>query len=339
MKAPAKKRPTITDVARAAHVSLMTVSRVMNNKPGVGDEMRRRILALADDMGYRPSQLARGLATRQTATIGLIVPDIANPFFAQFVRGAEDVAFEQGYNLFLVNTAEDLDREIAAFDSLWQKEIDGVILCSSRLPIDELETSLARFPSVLLFNRELTTPMPNIATLNINDGLGAQLAVQHFVSHGRTRIALVAGPTTSVSAQRRLDGYRAALKAANLVFDPAMLEHCPPTTEGGHAAVHAILSRRPRVEGIFAFNDLVAVGVMQACQEAGKRIPQDIAVIGVDDIPLATIIRPQLTTLRVNLLAVGRMAMESILDIIRSSGADTPPAYQVDPELVVRESA
>lgn len=335
---PMKKRTTIADVAQAAGVSMMTVSRVMNNKPGVSDEVRQRILTLAEQMEFRPSQLARGLATRQTATIGFVVPDITNPFFAQIVRGAEDVAFEHGYNLFLVNTAENLERELAAYDSLWQKVIDGVILCSSRLPIDELEARIERFPAVLLFNRILVTPQPHVATLNINDELGARMAVEHFVTQGRTRIALVAGPMTSVSAQRRLDGYRAALKAANLGFDPALLEHCPPTTEGGRAATHAILARRPKVEGIVAFNDLVAVGVMQACQEAGRNVPKDIAVIGFDDIPLATIIRPRLTTVRVDLLAVGRMAMAAILKLIHHEDGG-PSVYQLDPELVVRESA
>lgn len=338
MESPTKKRPTIADVARAAQVSLMTVSRVMNNKPGVSEDLRRRILALAGDMGYHPSQLARGLATRRTSTIGLVVPDITNQFFAQLVRGAEDLAFERGYNLFLVNTAENLNRESAAVDSLWQKEIDGVILCSSRLPLDELETSIARFPAVLLFNRELASPIPNVATLKINDELGARLAVEHLVNRGCTRIAFVTGPTTSGSAQHRLDGYRAALKSASQVFDPQLLEHCAPTTDGGRTAAQAILARRPKVDGIFAFNDLVAVGVIQACQEAGKHVPQDIAVVGVDDIPLATVVRPQLTTVGVNLQAVGRMAIEAILKMIRGDDG-VPTTYQVDPVLIIRESA
>jgi len=334
-----KKRPTSADIAEAAQVSLMTVSRVMNNKPGVSEEVRQRIWAIAEEMGYRPNQLARGLATRQTSTIGLVVPDITNPFFAQIVRGAEDMAFEQGYSLFLVNTSENIDREAAAFDSLWQKEIDGVIICSPRLPMDELEEHIARFPAVLLFNREVHSRPPHVATLTINDQLGAELALRHFVAQGRKRIGFVAGPTTSISSQHRLDGYRAGLQAANLLFDPLLLEHCAPTMEGGRAATHTILARRPRLEAIFAFNDLVAVGVMQACQEAGRQVPQDIAVIGVDDIPLAALVRPQLTTLGVDLIAVGRLATEAVLTLIRGDEAAAPLVYQIDPQLIVRESA
>lgn len=334
-----KKRTTIADVARAAGVSLMTVSRVINNKPGVGDDLRQRILALAEELGYRPNQLARGLATRQTATIGLIVPDIANPFFAQIARGAEDVAFEHGYSLFLINTAEDLTREVAALDSLWQKEIDGVILCSSRLPVDELEASVERFPAVLLLNRELSTPLANVAVLNVNDSLGAEIAVRHFLAHGRTRIALIAGPVTSVSAQRRLDGYRSALRSAGLLFDPMMLEHCTPNIEGGLAAAQAILARRPKVEAILAFNDLIAIGAIQACQATGRSVPEDVAIIGADDIPLATMVHPRLTTVRVNLVTIGRTAMQMLLTMVGRDGSDTPAIYQIDPELVIRESA
>jgi LacI family transcriptional regulator len=334
-----KKRTTITDVARAAQVSLMTVSRVMNGKPGVSEELRQRILALADEMDYRPSQIARGLATRHTATIGLLVPDIANPFFAQMVRGVEDVAFERGYTIFLINTGEHYERELAAFDSLWQKEIDGVIVCSSRLPIAELESAIQRFPAVVLFNRELATPMDHVTMININDQLGAELAVEHLLGIGRTRIGLVAGPATSVSAQRRLDGYRAALNAAKIVFDPALIEYCAPFTDDGRVATHTLLSRRPKADAILAFNDLVAVGVMQACQEAGRRVPEDIAVIGCDDIPLATIIRPRLTTVHVDLNAIGRMLMDSILTLIECEGDDDPRVRTIDPSLVIRESA
>ncbi len=334
-----KKRPTIADVARAAGVSLMTVSRVMNDKPGVGEETRQRIRQLVEEMGYRPSEIARGLATRQTSTLGLMVPDIANPFFAQFARGAEDAAFDNGYSVFLINTAESIEREVAALESLHQKEIDAVILCSSRLPGDELEAYTERFPAVVLFNRELAGAPTNVATLNVNDSLGAQLAVQRFVSQGRTRIAILAGPSTSTSGQRRVDGYRAGLREAHLVFDPEMLEYGAPFIEGGYTAAQAILARRPRVDAIFAFNDLVAIGAMQACEDAQRRVPDDIAIIGVDDIPLASLVRPRLTTLRVDLTGAGRQAVLAALAIVNRNGGPLSPTYQLDPELVLRESA
>lgn len=332
-----KKHPTLADIAKAAGVSLMTVSRAINHKPGVGDEMRQRILLLAGEMGYRPNQIARGLATNRTTTVGLVVPDNTNPFFAQIARGVEAVAYEQSYNIFLLNTAEDPGREIAALDSLWQKDIDGVILCSSRLGIHDLEGQVDRFPAVILLNRELTQSFPNTVTININDRHGAQLAVQHFLGQGRRKIASINGPAHSLSAHRRLEGYRAALKAAGFSLDPLLEECCAPDTEGGRAAAAALLERRPDIEAIFAFNDLVAVGAMQVCQEAGRKVPEDIAIIGSDDIPLATIIRPQLTTLHVNLGQIGSLAMRSLLDII--AGTASLPAILIEPELTIRDSA
>jgi LacI family transcriptional regulator len=333
-----KKRPTIADVARAADVSLMTVSRVINNKPGVGDELRQRIKALADEIGYHPSQVARGLATRQTATIGLVTPDICNQFFAYIASGAEDVAYENGYSLMLANTAEDMDREIAVLDSLWEMESEGVIICSSRLPPDELETAIGRFPAVVLVNRAVAYPSNNVATLSVNDELGAKLAMRHLLDRQRGRIAIIAGPIHSISGQRRLDGYRAALAEAGLLFDPLLIEHCKPTYDGGRAAMIALLNRRPKVDAVFAFNDLVAVGAIHALEERGKSIPEEVAIIGVDDIPLASMVRPRLSTVGTDLVELGRTAMRMILRMVNEE-ADGVSSIEIDPCLILRESA
>lgn len=332
-----KRRATLADIAEAAGVSLMTVSRAINNKPGVSDDLRRTILALAEEMGYRPNQIARGLATSLTASIGLVVPDNTNPFFAQIARGVEDAAYENGYNIFLMNSNEEPPRERAALDSLWEKDIDGVILCSSRLPAQELELQVQRFPAMVLLNRDSIAPQSNLIMVNVNDLRGAELGIRHFLAIGRKRIAYIAGPVTSTSSRRRLEGYQSNIKAAGLPLDAQLIEAASPNTEGGRAAAEALLARRPDLDAIFAFNDLVAVGAVQVCQEYGRRVPQDVAVIGVDDIPLATIFRPQLTTLHVNLAQIGHLAMRTLLDIINGDGS--PASIQVEPELIVRESA
>lgn len=332
-----KKRPTLADVARSAGVSTMTVSRAMNNKPGLSDELRQKILQIAEEMGFRPSQIARGLATKQTSTVGLVVPDITNPFFAHIARGVEDTAYEYGYNVFLINTAEDLERERAALDSLWQQDIDGAILCSMRLPMDQLSPIIQRFPAVILLNRELRDPLPNVVTINVNDQRGAMVAVQHLIEQGRTRIGYVGGPPNSVSSQRRLEGYRQALKNAELPLDPILIEHCNPNTECGRNAVLSLLMRSPDIDAILAFNDLVAVGAMQAVHESGKQVPEDVAIVGADDIPLATIIRPQLSTLRVSQSHIGRLAMRTLLEMI--DGESAAASYQIEPELILRETS
>ncbi len=168
------KRTTLADIAKAAKVSMMTVSRAINNKPGLSDELRQHILDLAETMGYRPNSFARGLATQQTTTVGLVVPDITNPFFAQIARGVEDAAFENQYNIFLVNTNEDAVREAAVLDTLWQKGIDGVIICSSRLSDEALEAQIQRFPAIVLVNRELKFSQSNLITINVNDQRSAR---------------------------------------------------------------------------------------------------------------------------------------------------------------------
>jgi LacI family transcriptional regulator len=332
-----KKRITVADVARAAGVSMMTVSRAMNHKPGLSDELRQKILALADEMNFRPSQIARGLVTRQTSTIGLVIPDVTNPFFAQIARGVEDVAYEYEYSVFLINTAEELAREGAALDSLWQKEIDGAILCSLRSPEEFFRPAISRFPAAVLLNRELKVPLPNVITINVNDQRGASIAVQHLLTLGRKRIGFVAGPTQSFSSQRRLEGYKQALKNAQIPYEAQLVEHCQPDIECGRAAVGRLLARVSDLDALFAFNDLVAVGALQACQQAGKQVPTDLAIVGVDDIPLASIIRPQLTTLRVNMAYIGRLAMRTLLEIFE--GGSSSATYQIEPELIIRESA
>lgn len=337
-----KKRPTLADVAHATGVSLMTVSRAINGKPGVSDELRRTILERAEELGYRPNLIARGLVTKSTGTLGLVVPDNTNPFFAQIARGVEDAAYQKQYSIFLVNTAEDPEREKAALDSLWEKDVDGLILCSSRLPGAALEKQIRRFAAAVLLNRELKRPLPHSTTINVNDRRGAQLAVAHFVQHGRRHIAYLCGPQNSLSAKRRLEGYRSALSEAGIAFDPLMVECSAPggrapDTEGGRIAAAALLARKPKTDAIYAFNDLVAVGALQTVEETGRRVPEDVAVIGVDDIPLATIIRPQLTTLHIDLRHVGRLAMRTLLDTLQ--GGSSATAIQIEPELVVRQSA
>jgi len=332
-----KKRQTLADVARAAGVSMMTVSRAINNKPGLSDELRQKILTLADEMGFQPNYMARSLVNGQTFTIGLVVPDITNMIFAHLARGVTDSAYERGYSVFLINTGDDPAREQAGIQLLRQKEIDGAILCSSRLPIDQLETIAQGFPAVIVINREFKILPPNIVTINVNDYRAAQIAVQHFIDSGRTRIAFAAGPANNFSTQRRLEGYRQALKNADIAFDPQMIENCALTTEGGREAGLALLQRNPDIDAVFCLNDVIAAGVMQIFQENGKSVPDQVGIIGVDDIPLATILRPQMSTVRFNLTHIGKLSMRTLLEM--ASGEGAPANYQIEPELIIRESS
>ena len=333
------KRVTIADIAKEAGVSMMTVSRAINQKEGISEETRQRILSIADQIGYRPSGVARALATNRSCAIGLVIPDVTNPFFAQIARGAEDIAHAAGYGLFLVNTDENAARETNALDLLLEKQVDGVILCSSRLPQPQLREYVGHFPHVVLINRSLELPAEkDIATFNVDDHSGAKIAIAHFVDQGHTHIGLIAGPEGSNSAQQRLEGYIQGLQCAGIPYDAAAVERCSPDTEGGHQAIRSLLNRKSDITAVLAFNDLVAVGVVQACNALGVRVPEDIAVIGMDDIPLAALVRPRLSTLRIEKRALGRQAMSTLLALI--GGEEQPPDIHqlIQPTLILRDT-
>jgi len=331
------KRPTLADIASVANVSLMTVSRALNNKPGVSEELRKKIMRLADQMEYQPNTIARSLATNRTATIGLVVPDNTNPFFAEIARGVEDAAFASHYGVFLVNTNEEAAREETALDSLQQKGIDGLILCSSRLPDKKLSERIQRFPAVVLLNRDVKTARSNLTSINVDDRRGALLAVTHLAAAGRRRIAFIGGPKNSFSGQRRLDGFRAGLSASNIPYDPSLIECCHPTIEGGRQGAAVLFNRCPDIDAFMTFNDLAAVGVMQTCHEAGRQVPEEVSIIGFDDIPLAKIVRPQLTTVHVNLAEIGGLMVQALLTNL--AGGEKCPDLVIEPRLVLRDSA
>jgi LacI family transcriptional regulator len=332
-----KNRATLSDVAKIAGVTMMTVSRAINNKPGVGANVRRQILDIAKEIDYQPNQIARGLATNQTNTVGLVVPDNTNPFFAQIARGVEDQAYESGYNIFLINTVEDPIREKKALDSLWGKGVDGLILCSSRLPGNRLKQEIEHFSAAVLLNRELKVPLRTTISVNLNDRLSGQLAVAHLIKQKRQKLAYINGPASSRSGQKRLEGFRMGLESANILFDDQLVERSAPDMQSGYKAAKNLLTAHPDIDAIYAFNDLVAVGALTYCAEHGIRVPQDIAIIGNDDISLAEMIRPQLTTVHFNENYIGRLVMRTLLELI--SGEASLTTIQIEPELYVRESA
>ena len=332
------KRVTMEDVAKQAGVSHMTVSRAINNKGGISTETRKRVLEIAKEMGFQPSGIARGLATNRTRTIGLVVPDVANPFFAKITQGAEDIAYAQDFNLFLVNTHEDAEREERVLDSLLFQQVDGVILCSSRLDPSRLLVRLRQFQHAVLINRVLELPLPGITTIEFNDKAGAEEAVRYLISKNRRHIAFIAGPNNSYSSRKRKQGYLAALQSANITIDESLIVNCFPDSQGGYKAATAILNSHSHINAIFAYNDLVAAGVLQACRENGRSIPEDIALIGIDDIPMAALLKPSITTLGINKHAIGAKAMQILIQTINSQGVTPIRSKVMQYELIIRQS-
>src|SRR5512138_65873 len=220
-------RVTMSDVARKAGVSLMTVSRVINNKGDVSSETRQRVLEVISNLGYRPSAIARSLATRETATIGLVVPDVSNAFFAEITQGVERLAYSKGYHVFLCNTEEDPQRELAVIQSLEEKRVDGLILCSSRLDEEKLLDVLANLPAAVLINRRLhQTVDDTFDTVSLDDEQGGWLAAHHLIQSGHRQIGFLAGPPASYSGAGRRKGFLAALQEANIPLEDGWIKHC-----------------------------------------------------------------------------------------------------------------
>ena len=330
------KRVTMSDVAREANVSLMTVSRVVNNKSDVSPATRRRVLKIVEELGYRPSGIARGLATRRTGTLGLVVPDVANPFFADVARGAEHVAYANGYNVFLCNTDENPQREEAVLQSLEEKRVDGLVLCSSRLGDDQLRALLLWHPAVVLVNRRLEGE--GIGSVVVNDEAGGQAATRHLLQAGHQAIGFLAGPVVSHSGRQRGIGHRAALAAAGLAYNPDWTRHCSPVVEGGQEAARELLTAHPELTALLCYNDLVAVGALQTCLDLERRVPDDVAVVGCDDIPLAALVTPPLTTCRVPRYELGVQATRLLLNQI-DGGSGKGSEIVLQPELILRASA
>lgn len=330
-----KNRITIEDVARAAGVSTMTVSRVLNNKGEIREATRQRILRVIDELGYRPSRVARSLATNRTYTLGVVVPDIVNPFFAQLVSGAQTVAWQHEYHVLLCHTGEDYEREEDVLNLLEDTQVDGVLVCSARLPDEQLIPLLAKQDAVVLLNRHLTSEHAGI--IRVNDAAGAVTAVQHLLQTGYERVGLIAGPSNSTSARERRRGFALANEAGSHPENTPLQVNCSPNTQSGYQATLALLQAHPEINGLFCYNDLVAVGALQACKALGRRVPQDIALVGCDDIPLAALISPSLTTLAVDKEQLGAEAIQLLIDRIHG---DLPAADTlIEQTLVIRESA
>jgi LacI family transcriptional regulator len=329
-------RVTMADVAREAGVSIMTVSRVVNDKGEISSGTRRRVLDVIERLGYRPSGIARGLATKRTGTLGLVVPDIANPFFSDMVRGVEDQAYARGYNVFLCNTEEDPDRELTILESLEEKRVDGLLLASSRLENGELRSALAHFPAVVLINRRLFDD--GVGVVLVDDEAAARMATRHLLRSGHEAIGFLAGPRASRSGGLRLDGYRAVLAEAGQDRNPAWVRHCPSDVEGGREMGIDLLSDHPELTSLLCYNDLVAVGALQAAVDVGRDVPGDLRIVGFDDIPLAALVTPPLTTCRGPRYDLGVEATTMLFDRIQGV-TEGRNEIVLQPELVVRASA
>jgi LacI family transcriptional regulator len=333
-KKPAKSA-SIYDVARESRVSVFTVSAVVNHKSHVGLKLRKRVEAAIRKLNYRPNLIARSLAKQRTHTIGMIVPDIANPFFPMVVRGAEDAAQKHGYNLLLCNSDDSLAKEENSVELLLSKRVDGILLTKAA---EDFRPSLRQMikevniPFVLVMR---TYPKLTKDAVITDDYQGAYDAVSHLARSGRRRIGLIGGPRKVSNATARWEGFRDALKAEDLPYQPELVIEGDYRIESGFRAGHALLSHRP--DGIYVANHLMTIGLLKAAEEMGLRCPEDFGLVSFDDYPWLGVFRPRLTTVELPKHQLGSEAAELL---IRRISGDRSPAMvkKLQPELRIRES-
>jgi LacI family transcriptional regulator len=330
----------MSDVAQEAGVSLMTVSRVVNNKGEISPDTRRRIQEVIDRLGYRPSGIARSLAGGQTYTIGLVVPDIANPYFSGMAHGVTSVANVEGFGVLLCDCEEDTSLELTMLDVLDEKRVDGVIVAAPRTSTQDLLPILAHHQNVVVVNRLFEEDDNSTACGYVinDDKAGGYTVTNYLISNGHRNIGFLAGPSSSYGSMRRLVGYSAALEESGLAINTEIVKYCVPTVDGGRDAAKQLIEENPDVTALFCFNDLVAIGALQCCHQMGHTIPKDMAIIGYDDIPMASWVTPSLTTIKVNFEEMGKAATKLLLNHINDC-VDDCNSLVLDPQLIVRNSA
>ncbi|MEV0196629.1 LacI family DNA-binding transcriptional regulator [Nonomuraea sp. NPDC050691] len=314
---------TIRDVARASGVHVSTVSRSFSAPHLVNPETRTRVLAVAEDLGYRPNRAARALTTGRTHNLGLIVADIANPFFPPLIKAAQAQARLRDYHVFVADTDEDPKAEEDLIQTL-TKQVDGVLLCSPRLTNRTIERLREEIPFVLVNRRVKGMP-----TVLMDVGRGARLAVEHLTGLGHRRLAVVTGPSGSWTSKEMQEA-AAAMNEVDVVF----LGPNPPTELGGLAAAADVLASG--ATGVLAYNDLVAIGLIEGLAERGVEVPRDVSVIGVDDIVAGRLGRPKLTTIAMPTAAAGRIAVDMLLQSVDAEAATG--VTMLETTLIVRES-
>lgn len=327
---------TIKDVALHAGVSVTTVSHVVNDTRHVSKEGRARVEAAIRELGYVPSAVARSLKSNTTRTLGMLTPNSSNPYFAEIVRVVEDRCFAAGYTLILCNTEDESSRQSVYLKVLAERRIDGLIVVSTG--DDEALVSQLRglpMPTVLL-DREIDDPGCDLVeTAHMDGGL---LAVRHLLSLGHRRIACIGGPVHVSVGEQRIEGWRLALAESGAASSVgALLWRGGFTSQGGYEAMHAILRDTHRPSAVFVCNDLMAIGALRAVHESGLRVPDDISIVGFDDIELAAYTSPPLTTVAQPKNLIGALAVDMLLERVGGRRRETRKLV-LQPELRVRAS-
>jgi DNA-binding LacI/PurR family transcriptional regulator len=328
------RQVSIKDIAKAARVSHPTVSRALRGSPLVNADTADRIRKIADQLGYRPNAVARGLVTRKTGTIGVVVTTIADPFIAEVVSGIEEAANEHGYSVFLANSNAQPARELNVVRSFQERRVDGILVAASRVgALYSPYLSKLKVPIVLINNQH---PGPFVHAVLIDNVSASLQAVRHLIEIGHRRIAYMGDQFGFQSDTERFNGYRQALAMADLPFLPELVVHGDGRPEGGGASMGKLLAFPQPPTAVFCYNDMSAVGALSAVRAHGLHVPHDISIVGFDDLFIASYTDPPLTTIRQPKAAMGRAAMDILLKLL--GGIQQESSVRMDGELIVRSS-
>jgi LacI family transcriptional regulator len=328
---------TMRDVAQEASVSIKTVSRVVNEQGEIRDETRDRVLAAIEKLGYRPSKVARALVTSRTDTIGLIFGDIANPYFSEVARGVVDTAQANQYDVFLCNTDGEPESEKRALFSLLDHNVDGAIVYPTYSNRDWLMKFSASDRPIVLVNCE-ADPRPGLGVIVSEIYQGAMLATTYLIDKGHRTIGMIAGEVAPKSTIQRVQGYKDGLLSRRLEYRDEFVITGSPVFEHGYDTTQRLLTEHREITALFCYNDLIAMGALQACKELGRRIPDDCAIVGFDNILFSALTNPKLTTIHIDKYEIGQQATNCLLQMFKQPDKVLDP-IRIGVDLIERESA
>ncbi|MGV2988502.1 substrate-binding domain-containing protein [Vibrio sp. E150_011] len=327
---------TMKDIAKQAGVSTSTVSHVINKTRFVSEEISDRVNQVAKELNYAPSALARSLKMNRTRTIGMLVTTSTNPFFGEVVKGVERSCYHENYNLILCNTEGDTERMLSSIDTLMQKRVDGLILMCSTLEGEKIDI-FDKYPSTPVVVMDWGPIHFESDKIQDNSFLGGYLATKHLIDSGHTEIGCITGPLDRHQAQMRFEGYKKAIEEANIVENPNWIVEADFECEGGAQALDILMERGPLPTSLFVCNDMMAMGVINVANQRNISIPEQLSLIGYDDIHIAKFMTPALTTIHQPKYRLGKVAVETLLDKIEKR-VQQAGLIQLEPTLVVRQS-
>ncbi len=327
---------TIRQVAKLAGVAPITVSRVINNAGYISAETRQKVEAAVSQLGYVPNTLSQSLRWKQTGMLALVLTDVTNPFWTTVARGVEDAASEAGYHVILCNTDESPQKQEEYLTALLQKRVDGMLLVPARDDLEDIQrVQMLKVPLVVL-DRRLSQPVAD--AVRCDSESGAYQLTRLLLARGHRQIALLTGPEHVATATDRVTGYRRALRAAGLDSDGESVFYGAFTIQSGQDMARQALALNPRPTAIFAGNNFIAIGMMQTLREAGIRVPEEISVVGFDDLPASLLLDPFLTVAAQPAYEMGREATNLLIKRLAGDGAQAPQEVVLPVEIVERKS-